>query len=286
MMCRNVAWFLILAATTASLGAEPASEWTPRVLRSDVSVGTIQEATVSLRANGEVPRLRLMVSGRLSDLIDVEPALIGPLSEGESADVTLVVDAPFGMRGGRAAGVITVSPLMSPRAQTGQGLGGEPNAFVPLPIVLRVDRPNGGTVKGDSTSVEFTAPSDWYVTESAQGPAKYEIYSPGSAEELDAGSVMTPADVTLSLIDNPDGLDVASFAHSYDDGWYASYAESESRLIDGHDAYLVSDALASGLRHFPPWAAFVDVSGDILVVTGEDIDSGTWETILAGLRLQ
>ena len=233
---------------------------------ADIPVGVIRKLPVRLDVNQRLPVSQVRVKGAIQEFVSTEPSVIGPALPGDSIEILLVIDVPFSTQPRKAGGTILVESAPA------------------LPVVAQFRRDSSGTVTLGNTSANFSVPPDWFVVPSTIGPSAYEVYLPASAEALDAGSLLTPPDVTIYLEPNDGGLSARDFIDAYAGGWYAVYEHLDARLVDGLDALIVSDA-DSGAPHFPMRAAFIPLFGDVLIVTGEQLDLALFETVIAGLSL-
>lgn len=132
--------------------------------------------------------------------------------------------------------------------------------------------------------VEYNLPDKWKQF-NGEVPGKVSLMSPASLADIEAGSGMTPPDIMIWILPNPEEITLSEFVENYDAGWYKNYAVRHSTLVDGYDALILDDN-TSEIPAAPSPIAFITAAGNIVLVSGSWPVAQMFEEFLKTIEIQ
>ena len=139
-----------------------------------------------------------------------------------------------------------------------------------LKIGNETDTSTWKTYRNEEFGFEFKYPEQWASNEGMIDGQFYATFlTQGTVRKYQDGSQNSPPDMTVKIVQNPNGLALASFVKEYQNGWYSSYFEQKPILIDGQEVLIVDDQKASRPVS-PPKVAFIYKVNNIIVITFGD----------------
>jgi hypothetical protein len=129
---------------------------------------------------------------------------------------------------------------------------------------------------------QFYYPPSWEL--SLEG-SKRILYGPVALAEINAGDLVIPPDITISLLDNPSSTSIADFVSAYRSGWFVDYAELGAISIDRHEGVFVSD-LGDPVPRIPELATFIATGNRVILLTSRASAQRQFDALLASIKFQ
>lgn len=250
------AFFLTATASfllySPSLLAEPKITWEPKSLHNKVQLGSSSTTIVEFIPESDASNVVVNVVPELSPYVQVSPSSFSSLKKGNVYALNIKINIPSNATIEAVEGTIQLKQ-------------GKRTIAKPLPIALTISAVKASVQLGNLL-VEYNLPDKWKQF-NGEIPGKVSLMSPASLADIEAGSGMTPSDMVIWILPNPEEMTLSEFVDNYDAGWYKNYAVRRSTLVDGYDA-LVLDDNTSEIPSAPSPIAFIAVAGNIVVVSG------------------
>ena len=246
--------FITILLFSSPSAAKPAVTWTPSSVTEAVLAGDTIMISVSFTASKNLSNIVVNVVPELQPLVDVNPLILGNITEGETVVLDVIISPPANSFPKAVQGTIQLRH---------DERGSNKTSAMPLPVTVIIEWPTTQVGSPDLTAT-FSYPAGWVVEEVV---FQTMLFSPGAIAAIDAGNLLTPPGITLTIFNNANGLSLPEFMAELDDGWYSTYTEVLTTSINGADAIVARD-VTSPIPRTPEVAAFVALDGRILLITG------------------
>ena len=270
-----VGGFVILAAVLLTPSLAPAKHkitWKPSSVNVTIEAGESKTVSVTFKTRRKLKNLVVQVSPELEPFVQIDPQEFRKIRKKKKNKLTITISAPAGSLPGTIQGTIQLKELK-------KGKPAKKSLARTLPVTVNVLAI--AQIVNNGLTINFGYPSDWTISPE---DSKRRLYSPTSTAAIAEGDLVTPPDITITLLDNSSGLSLIEFIEMYRNGWFANYEESIPITIDGHEAIRVSD-LTADIPSVPGLAAFVTVDDMVVLITGHENNQQQFDDAVASLEL-
>jgi hypothetical protein len=259
----------ILVSPVPGFSASPI-HWEPKKIEETVAQGHEKTKVVSFTTKKDLTDVVVWIVPELQPYVSAVPSSFSSISKGDMVTLTLTLSAPTD------APLETFDGTLHLRSSSGKS---NETYAKPMPVMLTTILPTAQVIN-EGLAITFNYSPGWTI--SPEG-SKRRLYSPAATTAIANGDLVTPPDITITIIENPSSSSLSDFLNTYQEGWFAVYKESIPITIDGHEGIRVSD-LTAEIPSIPGIAVFVDVDDMIVLVTGHYNTQQQFDTVIASLE--